>query len=175
MDYPIRKPTRLKDYNYSLNGAYFLTLCVKDRMELLCRIVGDGAPDVPQYIPEVPSKVMLSEYGNVIEEYIISCSEVENYPIIDKYVIMPNHVHLIVLVENDIFGGGSSRAPTPTNAVIPSFVSSLKRFVNKKVGFQLWQRSYHDHIIRNERDYCEIWQYIDENPWKWEKDCFYIK
>ncbi len=61
----------------------------------------------------------------------------------------------------------------PTNAVIPSLVSSFKRFSNKRCGAKLWQRSYHDHVIRNERDYREIWEYIDGNPGRWAEDRYF--
>ncbi len=101
---------------------------------------------------------------------------------------MPNHIHLIVEInqkENDnLFNkgcsgicdiGGTSRTPSPTNAILPSFVSTLKRFMNKEIGFSIFQRSYHDHIIRNEKEYLELWKYIDNNPYNWENDCFYTK
>ena len=68
---------------------------------------------------------------------------------------------------------GPSKAPAPTNAVIPHLVSTLKRFCHKDIGNQIFQRSYHDHIIRNEQDYLKIWEYIGNNPAKWEEDCFY--
>ena len=68
---------------------------------------------------------------------------------------------------------GPLRASAPTNAVIPHFVSTFKRFCRKDIGKQIFQRSYHDHIIRNEQDYLKIWEYIDNNPTKWKEDCFY--
>ncbi|MDR1000035.1 MAG: hypothetical protein LBL96_04425, partial [Clostridiales bacterium] len=71
-------------------------------------------------------------------------------------------------------GNGTSRTPSPTNAVIPALVSTLKRFTNKDVGFSLWQRSFHDHIIRNECDYGRIAEYIENNPQNWRDDRFYV-
>jgi hypothetical protein len=68
---------------------------------------------------------------------------------------------------------GTSRTPSPTNAVIPALVSTLKRFTNKDIGFSVWQRSFHDHIIRGERDYDRIAEYIENNPRNWRDDCFY--
>ena len=65
--------------------------------------------------------------------------------------------------------------PSPTNAIIPQFVSTLKRFSNKKIGGSIWQRSYHDHIIRNEQEYQKIWDYIDTNSLKWQDDCYHTK
>jgi len=77
--------------------------------------------------------------------------------------------------------GGASRTPhptaehRPTSALISIVVSTIKRLTNKKCGLNLWQKSFHDHIIRNEIEYNEIWKYIDENPIKWELDRYYNK
>ena len=85
---------------------------------------------------------------------------------VDKFVIMPDHIHLIVLV-NETATKGTSRAPSPTNAVIPHLVSTFKRFCHRDVGEKFSQRSYYDHVIRNQQDSDEIWQYIENNPRKW--------
>ena len=68
---------------------------------------------------------------------------------------------------------GVNAVYTGANSTIPRIVSTLKRFVNRDLGYNVFQRSYHDHIIRNQSDYDEIWQYIDENPLKWQSDCYY--
>ena len=73
------------------------------------------------------------------------------------------------------FSDGMSRATSPTKAVVPRFVAALKRFSNKEIGENIFQRSYHDHIIRNEKDYLRIWEYIENNPKQWELDCFYVE
>jgi REP element-mobilizing transposase RayT len=86
---------------------------------------------------------------------------------VDKYTIMPNHAHIIVFVS------GASGKPRPTNAIIPKFISSIKRYTNKLAGFDMWQTSYHDHIIRNDTEYLRIWQYIDNNPANWDDDCYH--
>ena len=160
---PVRKPNRLPDYDYSTPGAYFLTVCTQDRKPILGSIVGGGDLDAP--------KVALSKAGAVVRKHILLSNRI-NGVTIDKYVIMPNHIHLIVLVDGKA-AGGTSRAPSPTNAVIPHFVSTLKRFCQREIGGTLFQRSYHDHVVRDEADYLKIWQYIDTNPAKWEADCFY--
>ena len=131
--------------------------------KILCDIVGDGAFDVP--------KIKLSEIGAIVEKYILSTNNI-NELTVDKYVIMPNHIHLILFLQNQ---NGTSRAPSPTNNIISHSISTLKRFVNKDVGYNIFQRSFHDHIIRGEKDYLKIWNYIDTNPQKWEEDCFYTK
>ena len=163
MNLPSRKPTRLKGYDYSQNGYYFITICTHNRKRLLCDIVGGGAYDAP--------KIILSKCGEIVDKYILSTNNIPNI-MVDKYVIMPNHIHLLLFVEN---ANGTSRAPSPTNNIISHSVSTLKRFVNRELGHNIFQRSFHDHIIRGEQDYLEIWNYIDTNPQKWQEDCFYIE
>ena len=164
MDLPKRKPTRLKEYDYSTQGAYFLTICVKDKKQLLSKIiVGDGVLDIP--------KNELTEYGIIAEKYIKQINDFYYCISVEKYVIMPNHIHLLLWISHSQHG--SSRTPNPTNSTISSFVSTFKRFCNKEYEKNIWQRSYHDHIIRGEADYQKIWEYIDTNVLKWKKDCFY--
>lgn len=86
---------------------------------------------------------------------------------------MPNHVHMILTVQ-DAGNGGSSRAPTPTNQKIPHFMSTLKRFCHREIGQTIFQRSYYDHVIRSETGYHEIAQYIGANPARWTEDEFYV-
>ena len=155
---PKRKPTRLKGYDYSTSGAYFLTICVKDRKQLLSKIVGDDAYIVPQN--------NLSEIGLICDKYINNINIKYENVTIDKYVIMPNHIHLL------IFLNGTMRASSPTKNV-ETIIRSFKTMVTKEIGQSIWQRSYHDHIIRGEKDYQKIWEYIDTNPLKWKLDCFY--
>lgn len=164
MDMKNRKPTRLKDYNYSENGAYFITICTKDMQRILSTVVGDGAPDVPL--------LTLSEYGKTVEDEIIKMNGIYDNLNVSAYVIMPNHIHFLIVINN---AQGTSGAPSPTNSVVAKYVSTLKRMTNKKCGVDLWQRSYYDHIIRDDEDYVMHLQYIDENPKKWllGKDEYY--
>ncbi len=85
---------------------------------------------------------------------------------VDKYVIMPNHIHMIIFIN------GTMKASSPTEN-ISTIIRSFKTMVKKKAGYSIWQRSYHDHIIRGENDYRKIWEYIDTNVIKWKLDCFY--
>lgn len=166
MDLPKRKRNRLTDYDYSQNGLYFITICVKDRQKLLGDIVGGGVLDAPQ--------IDLSEYGIIVNDIISEINSTYTKLSINKYVIMPNHIHFLIAIYDE-HENGTSRTPSPTNAVIPMFVSTFKRFTNKRCCMKLFQRSYHDHIIRDERDYRKIWNYIDTNPAKWQEDCFYTE
>ena len=150
MERPVRKQNRLKDYDYAQNGAYFVTICTKNKQKILCDIVGDDAHIVP------------SHYGQMVEKYI------RNIPGIDKYVIMPNHIHMLIAVDN-----GPMWASAPTQS-ISTMVRSFKTMVTKEIGQSIFQRSFHDHVVRGEQDYREIWQYIDTNPYKWQEDCFFV-
>ena len=168
MNLPKRKPTRLKHYDYSTPGAYFITICTKERKELLSNIfVGDGVLDVP--------KNVLTKYGEIAEKYINQMNEFYDYISIDKYVIMPNHIHMILSIttSDNYLKHGTSGTPSPTNSITAKFVSTFKRFSNKEYGKNIWQRLSNDHIIRGETDYNMIWEYIDTNVIRWEKDCFY--
>ena len=132
-------------------------------MPILSEIVGGGAFDAPYS--------RLTDYGETVERYILSGNRIPGIHV-EKYVIMPNHVHILLQVENTL-AEGTSRAPSPTNALIPHFVSTLKRFCHRDIGKLIFQRSYHDHVIRGKRDYLKIWEYIEHNPARWEEDCFY--
>ncbi|MBR2879043.1 MAG: transposase [Oscillospiraceae bacterium] len=164
MDFPQRKRTRLKGYDYSQQGVYFITVCTKNRVCSLCKVcVGDGVLDVPQ--------IQLTRWGQAVETRIREINKIYSHIRIDKYVVMPNHIHMLVFLSEH---NGTSRTPSPTNASLPQLVSTFKRMVNRSCETNIFQRSFHDHIIRNNEDYLRIWNYIDTNPATWEKDCFYI-
>ncbi len=154
---PNRKTTRLKNYDYSTPGTYFVTICVKDRKQLLSNIiVGEGLCTLP--------KNELTQIGKIVEQSIKYIDTNYKGVKIDKYVIMPNHIHLIVALDDS---GGCGNPP------LQDVIHRLKLFTTHKFGKVLWQRSYHDHIIRGDEDYRKIWEYIDTNVFKWEQDCFY--
>ena len=164
-NFPQRKPNRLKGFDYSTNGMYFVTICTHNRKCILSQIiVGDGVLDVPH--------TMLLNCGKIVDKYINQLNNFYFNIKIEKYVIMPNHIHLLIYVDNP---DGMSRTPSPTNAYIPQFISTLKRFCNKEIGYNIFQRSFHDHIIRSDEDYKKIYNYIESNPSKWTEDCFYIE
>ena len=163
-EFPKRKDLRLKQYNYSSKGAYFITICIKDRMRLLSDIikpVGVGAHDDPQ--------IRLTKIGKVVEKYLLSSENISGMKI-DRYVIMPDHIHVIIFLYPEEYTKrkvGSSRAPTPTNEMLPHIVSTFKRFCNKELGNNIFQRGYIEHIIRDREDYETRTKYIYENPMRW--------
>ena len=158
MRLPVRKPTRLPQYDYSTDGSYFVTFCTHNKEKLLGEVVGGGVYDAPQ--------VELSPFGVVVQKYLL---QVTGEVSVDKFVVMPNHVHLLLTVD----GCGSSQAPNPTNGAVPKFISLLKRRCNRVWGRNIWQRSFYDHVVRNEKEYLRIWAYIDTNPAKWQDDRYY--
>ena len=176
-----RKSNRLKDYDYSETGAYFVTICVKEKHCILSTIVGDGVLDVPGKSSNLSgisrAEVLLTDIGAIIQNQLEEMRQTYDHILIDSYVIMPNHIHLLLSLREQAPAGdsGTSRTPSPTNASIPSFVSCLKRFTNKKAGFDIWQRSYHDHIIRSEEDDWLHRQYIEQNPQRWAEDEYHYQ
>ena len=85
---------------------------------------------------------------------------------------MPNHVHLLLSIDHNAPGAPGSSRPTQ---LISRIIAALKRFTNQQAGFNLWQSTFHDHIIRNDADYRRIWDYIGANPAKWREDCYYTE
>ena len=159
-----RKPLRLPDYDYGQAGVYFLTLCARDKAPLFGRVcVGGGVLDAP--------KVELSPCGTAVRAQLEEMAQVYKHVSLSRYVIMPNHVHILLQVH------GSSGTPTPTraNQVVPSFVSAFKRMVARRCGGLVWQRGYYDHVIRNDADFLRIWNYIDTNPAKWAEDEYFVR
>ena len=157
MELPKRKPMRLPQHDYSAPGAYFITVCTKDRACILSEItVGAAAPGGP--------RVQLTDAGKIVEQYILSTDRMPGVRV-DKYVVMPNHVHMILVIV-----GGSPGKSAPT---VPDAVGALKRLVDRTLGRNIWQRSFYEHVIRNEGDYREIWEYIDANPARWAEERYY--
>ena len=164
-EFPKRKPTRLPGFDYNQVGAYFITICTKNRQCTLSHVVGTGVLDGPL--------IELLPYGEIADKYINQLNDFYNDISVESYVIMPNHIHLLLFV-NDC-ENGPSRTPVPTmqNTVIARFWSTFKRFCNKDYGENIWQKSFHDHIIRNREDYEKHLRYIQENPLRWHYDELY--
>ena len=157
-----RKPTRLKEFDYSTPRGYFITICVENRRKILSTIVGEGL---------APPVIQLTEYGKIVEEQLLLLEAQFSNLQIDSYVIMPNHIHMIlVLLENT---GGASPSPTISDIVCAFKSKSTRACKMTGYGKKLFQRSYHDHIIRNKEDYEEISKYIYQNPINWETDELY--
>ena len=163
---PKRKRLRLKNFDYSTTGAYFITICTENRRKLLSQIVGADVLGGPQ-------NVTLLSHGKIADKYINQLNEFYEDITVDQYVIMPNHIHILLLVRYD--GPPRTSAPTRQTSAVSYFVSTLKRFCNKEYGTNIWQRGFHDHVIRGREDHDEIVRYIHENPMRWAYDEFYTE
>ena len=167
---PRRKNIRLKHYDYSESGYYFITICTKDKKNFFWKHVGETCGlqfDTPA----------LSNIGEIINDEINKIRSFYNEIEIDKYVIMPNHIHMIIVLHGvsgaliESKNGPAELAPTPT---VSRIIQQFKGSITKQVGFSLWQKSFYDHIIRNQKEYEKIYEYIETNPLKWEEDKYYI-
>ncbi len=164
MNLPQRKNIRLKEYDYSQNGAYFITICIIDKKCLLWT----------NNVRECIARPKLSDIGRVIDIAIKNIQQKYKSVCVDKYVIMPNHVHMILILKsNDGHAlstcGRTMRAPTVSN-----IINQMKGYVSKQVGSPVWQKLFYDHIIRNEAEYKKIWEYIDTNQLKWHEDKYFV-
>lgn len=160
--YPTRKRNRLKNYNYGSHDTYFITICTKDKACILSKIIRSSEFEKPE--------IRLSPLGEIVQKHIFTADELPGITI-ENYVIMPNHIHLLIYLEPPV---------TPDNPVgekpnerIPTLIGGLKRMVNREIGNNIFQRSYYDHIIRSQKDYDAIWDYIDGNPSEWTKDKYH--
>lgn len=176
MNLPRRKANRLPDYDYSRPGCCFVTVCSKDKRHIFGTVVGGDVLIAPH--------VILSHTGKVVEQIV------STMPCVEKYVIMPNHIHLLIRIPpvsprtTGTGGPMGTSAPTEGNrgrgnmhrgSSVPGLMRYLKRRVTRIVGQPVWQRSYHDHVVRNDADYLRIWSYIDTNPAKWREDCYFTE
>ncbi len=157
-----RKHPRLDNYDYSSAGGYFVTICTQDRRWALSRLVGRGlAPAEKEYLE-------LTQIGEIAEQQILLLEKMYPFLKVDRYVIMPNHIHVIFILKNQAAGA----SPRPTVMDIVCAYKSLTTRECRKIGFKdkLFQTSFYEHIIRNRDDYDEIAKYIYENPIRWYYD-----
>ena len=178
-----RKSIRLSEYNYSLPNWYYITICAYERRSLFGNIKN--------------GKMILNKLGKVIEEEWMRTKEIRKNVDLDYYVIMPNHLHGIIIIEQPIEDVGATRrvaqnkedraiqriAPTKETLIpnsLGSIIGQFKSKVTKRLRefpgnseLKIWQRNYYEHIIRNELDLQNIRQYINLNPVKWEIDEYY--
>jgi len=161
-----RKSVRLQGYDYSSPGAYFVTVCTWSRECLFGHVVDEH--------------MAINEAGRIVVQEWLACGNVYPQVRLDTHVVMPNHFHGIVVIDE------SSLRETVTagqrrQMILPKIMGRFKMRSSKRinrlrntVGLSVWQRGYYDHIIRNEEDLIRIQEYITNNPLKWELDRFYL-
>ena len=164
-----RRSIRLKGYDYSQAGAYFVTICTRNRECLFGDIV-DG-------------EMRLNELGIIVQRTWLDLPNHVGGIVLDAFVIMPNHVHGIITITDrggNTVGAGSEPAPTtrvPNRHGLPEIVRQFKTFSSRRInarrqtpGLPVWQRNYYEHVIRDERSLERIREYIANNPLQWELD-----
>ncbi|MCL1823536.1 MAG: hypothetical protein FWG44_04975, partial [Oscillospiraceae bacterium] len=168
---------RLKNFDYSRAGYYFITICIKDKMDLFGEILN--------------GKMYLNDYGKIAENELLNIPSHYNNVNIDKFIIMPNHIHMIVVICKTEHMNIAEQInlterinPFPTKVDMPNIIGKYKAGVTRTVGNafmrsdiirqEIWQKRYHDRIIRNEEEYLKIWQYIEENSEHWNEDRYFI-
>ena len=176
-----RKSIRLKGYDHSSEGLYFITICTYQMEHLFGKILNN--------------EMILNEYGKIVEEEILRTLQIRENIYIDNYVIMPNHIHFIIeIVKNDIKNVGAY-GNTPNNEGvgktefysikklkspsknIGSIIRAIKAGATARINEirnsfcnPVWQRNYYENIIRNEKMYLKVMEYIEDNPLKWDED-----
>jgi putative transposase len=159
--YPQRRSLRLSRYNYAWQGAYFITVCTGNKINLFGHII--------------KGTMKLNSFGLIVEKV---WKEIPmHYPGVNNevFIVMPNHIHGIIAI-HDVERAGSKPAPTKTYPLF-EIVRAFKTYSSRKIntlrnmkGISVWQRNYYEHIIRSEKDYREIGEYVVNNSAKWESD-----
>ena len=167
-----RHTIRLKNYDYSQSGLYFITICTQNREcmfgDIINHNVGVGRDRPPLIGRDRPVSMNLNQYGKIIKNVWESLSD--HHPVeLDVSQIMPNHVHFIL----HIVLGASRRAPTMLGFIVGMFKTECTKQINKlrnTLGQKIFQRNYYEHIIRNDIDLNKIREYIINNPLMWNRD-----
>ena len=169
------KSSRLKNWNYSSIGFYFVTICTYNKNNFFGKIIDN--------------QMGLSKIGIITNQCLIDISKHFSNVILDEYIIMPNHIHLIIqIINNNVETPYMASLQTEnkykelnkkSNQLIPKaiqqFKSAVKRMCNQNKIWFSWQSRFYDHIVKNGKELLIIKNYISNNPINWQKDKFYIK
>ena len=162
-----RRSIRLKGYDYSQEGLYFITICVQDRECLFGKIVDHHT-------------MILNEAGKIADQCWLAIPQHFPHVTLHEYIVMPNHIHGIIEITDNVGANNHSSLPPPTRAMprspsrtIGSIIRGFKIGVTKWFDKSVWQRNYYEHIIRSTDEYDRIANYIINNPAKWQDDKFF--
>ena len=160
---PKRKPVRLKNYDYSTIGAYFVTICVQDRKPILSEVIKTNEMYTTEYA--LGYAVQLKPCGEIVKKHLLALADRYKEVVVSDYVIMPDHIHTIIVLRKN--SGGASPSPT-VSSVICALKSLVARECKAKFGIEkMFQRSFQEHIVRDKEDYDTRKKYIYENPLRW--------
>ncbi len=156
-----RRSLRLKGYDYSQSGAYFITLCTRNRECLFGNVIGEN--------------VILNKLGQMVNRTWQWLGKQYGHVQLDVFIVMPNHLHGIIIINDR--RGGSRSAPTKKTKPLGQLIGAFKTVSTKQInqirrtpGIPVWQRNYYEHIIRNNDTMNRIRAYITNNSLKWESD-----
>ena len=167
-EWPGRKTLRLPGFDYARPGAYFVTLVTAGREDLLGAVVG--------------GRVQLSGYGEIVAAEWQKTASIRREIELDVFIVMPNHLHGIVVIGGDVVVGAHGRAPLRpdlgrTRRSLGSLIAGFKSATTKRINqvrdaprSPVWQRNYYEHVVRNDADLNRIREYIADNPAKWDED-----
>lgn len=163
-----RKQNRLNDYDYSGNGYYFVTICIDGCSEWLGNIIND--------------EMIINSYGAMCQQCWADLPNHYNNLAIDTYIVMPNHMHGILIIDSIKQREGYKPSPTDKLHSLSEIIRGFKTFSSKQINKIIktknkfkWQRSFYDHIIRDDKSLNNIRKYIVDNTATWEKDEHNIK
>ena len=145
---PARKIIRLNDFYYTKKGMYFITICTKNRIEILGQIKDKD--------------IKLTKEGKITRKLTQEIEKIFDNITINEYIIMPNHVHMIIEIKEE-----------KENVSIVKIIKKYKSNISQRLGYSIWQKSYYDHIIRDEKEYYIIKKYIQDNIINWKKDRYF--
>ena len=161
-----RKSIRLKNYNYSKIGTYYITICT-NKKECIFGNISNG-------------KMITNENGNIVGTFWKNLPKKYKNCKLDKFIIMPNHLHGLIIIESDNVGAIHELPLQKTqrrSMLLPKIIGYFKMNTAKKInqirqspGERVWQRNYFERIIRNNKELNKIKYYISKNPIKWEHD-----
>lgn len=159
--HPKRKNARLSDFDYSSDGVYFVTICTKDKTKIFWQ------NNTQKEYPEC-----LSQYGKIAYNAIEKIPLIYSFSELVAFVVMPNHMHLLIKIEAEQVDKSGRMISAPTKS-LATIVGQLKRAISIEIGHPVWQKSYYDHIVRDENDLLTKWKYISENPLRWNLDEYF--
>ena len=165
-NFPNRKHPRMKYFDYSSNGNYFVTICTHNRIKTLSTIVDDG--------------VVLTKFGEIVKKELLNLENKYDFLKIENYVIMPNHIHVLFLFKHDENkeSAGAEQPALHNNHLLQDVVARFKSISTKEINKEyhygkIFQTSFYEHVITDEKDWSNTWDYIDNNPRTWNIDELY--